>query len=264
MEKESSKSGKVEVWMFRVPNEHFAFILTLIIIVIISILLSIFDIYVFILLFIGVIVYVNLQQAQYLGNAIRVHPKQYPKIFYSFRDKAERLGIRQASLYITQDPYLQAFTLGITNCTVVLTSAIVEQLTEKELDFVIAHELGHYAAGHTKLSTLFVPIGNSNVLSGLILGFWNRKAEFSCDRCGLILTKDIDSSISALIKLAVGEKLYKDLDIKGYIAQIKTANRTSVKFSELLGSHPLITNRIKNLMIFWKENFRTVNINNIE
>lgn len=256
MENDTNRLEKVEAWMFRVPYEHFALILTLLILLVISILLSVFDIYVFILLFIGVVVYVNLQQAQYLGNAIRVHSKQYPKIFNSFRNKAEQLGIRRASLYITQDPYLQAYTLGITNCTVVLTSAIVEQLTEAELNFVIAHELGHYAAGHTKISTLFVPIGNTNVFSGLVFGFWNRKAEYSCDRCGLILTKDIDNGISALIKLAVGEKLYKDLDIKGYIAQIKTANRTSVKFSELLGNHPLITNRIKNLMVFWRESFQ--------
>jgi len=260
MENDTNRQEKVETWMFRVPYEHAALILTLLMLVVISVVLSVFDVYIFILLFIGVIVYVNLQQAQYLGNAIRVHSKQYPEIFNSFRNKAERLGIRRASLYITQDPYLQAFTLGITNCTVVLTSALVEQLTESELDFVIAHELGHYAAGHTKLSTLFVPIGNTNVLSGLIFGFWNRKAEYSCDRCGLILTKDIDNSISALIKLAVGEKLYKDLDIKGYTSQIKTANKTSVKFSELLGDHPLITNRIKNLIVFWRENFKTTNV----
>lgn len=262
MENDTNKANKVEAWMFRVPNEHLALILTLLILLGISFFLYSLNIYVLLLLSFGVIIYVNLQQAQYLGNAIRVHSNQYPEIFRSFRNKAEKLEIRRASLYITQDPYLQAFTLGITNCTVVLTSALVEQLTEEELNFVIAHELGHYAAGHTKISTLFVPIGNANVFSGLIFGFWNRKAEYSCDRCGLILTKDIDSSISALIKLAVGKKLYQDLDIKGYIAQIKTANKTSVKFSELLGDHPLITNRIKSLMIFWRESFKTNN--NIE
>lgn len=207
---------------------------------------------------IGVIIYIRLQQAQYLGNAIRVHKKQYPEIYETFRKQAINLGIHRASLYIKQDPYLQAFTLGITSCTVVLTSALVEQLNKKELDYVIGHELGHYKAGHTKISTLFVPLGVNNVLSGLVFGIWNRKAEYSCDRCGLILTKDIDSAISALIKLAVGEKLYKKLDFKGYVAQIKTADKTSVKFSELLGDHPLITNRIKNLVIFWRESFSQV------
>jgi len=246
---------QVEAWMFRVPHEYFALFITLLILFAISFFLYTFNIYIFLLFLFGVVIYIQLQQAQFLGNAVRVHKNQYLNIYDTFKDQAARLGISKASLYIIQDPYLQAFTLGITSCTVVLTSALVEQLNQEELNFIIAHELGHYKAGHTKLSTLFIPLGSNNVLSNLVFGLWNRKAEYSCDRCGIILTKDIDSAISALIKLAVGEKLYKRLDIKGYVAQIKTAERSSVKISELLVSHPLITNRIKSLMLFWKENF---------
>ncbi len=246
---------QVEAWMFRVPREHFALFITLLILFAISFFLYTFNIYIFLLFLFGVVIYIQLQQAQFLGNAVRVHKNQYLNIYDTFKDQAARLGISKASLYIIQDPYLQAFTLGITSCTVVLTSALVEQLNQEELNFIIAHELGHYKAGHTKLSTLFIPLGSNNVLSNLVFGLWNRKAEYSCDRCGLILLKDIDSAISALIKLAVGEKLYKRLDIKGYVAQIKTAEKSSVKISELLVSHPLITNRIKSLMLFWKENF---------
>jgi len=249
------KEGTIESWMFRVPYENIALILTLTILFLISFFLYTFNIYIFILLLVGALIYVHLQQAQYLGNAIRVHSKQYPEIFETFKSNAEKLGINKASLYIIQDPYLQAFTLGISSCTVVLTSALVEQLNQKELNFVIGHELGHYKAGHTKISTLLVPIGSSNVLSNLVFGFWNRKTEYSCDRCGLIITRDVDSAISALIKISIGKVLYEKLDIKGYVSQIKTANRTSVKFSELLGDHPLTTNRIRNLTSFWRESF---------
>lgn len=247
--------NKVETWMFRVPHEHLAFLLSLAILLGISLFFYIFDVYFFLLILFGVVIYVRLQQAQFLGNAIRVHKDQYPDIYEVFRSQATKLETPRASLYIKQDPYLNAFTLGLTSCTVVLTSALVEQLNQKELSFVIGHELGHYKAGHTRLSTLFIPIGNNHVLSGLIFGLWTRKGEYSCDRCGLILTKDIDSALSALIKLAVGKKLYEQLNIKGYVAQIKTAEMSSVKLSEFLISHPLITNRIKSLMLFWRENF---------
>ena len=253
--KQDTQNKQIETWMFRVPHENFALFITLFALLVISASLYTFNIYIFLFTLIGLVVYVQLQQIQFLGNAIRVHRGQYPNIYNIFRSYAERLGIQKASLYIIQDPYLQAFTLGITSCTVVLTSALVEQLDQKELNFIIGHELGHYKAGHTKLSTLFMPLGNENVFSGLIFGFWKRKTEYSCDRCGLILTKDINSAISVLIKLAVGKKLYEQLDINGYIAQIRAAEKSSVMFSELLTSHPLITNRIKNLMLFWKENF---------
>lgn len=245
----------IESWMFRVPYENIALVAILVVLFLISYFLYSFNIYVFILVLLGALIYVHLQQSQYLGNAVRVHSKQYPDIFEPFKLIAEKLEISRASLYIIQDPYLQAYTLGITNCTVVLTSALVEQLTQKELQFVIGHELGHYKAGHTKISTLLIPIGSSNLLSNLIFGFWNRKTEYSCDRCGLISTKDIDSAISSLIKISVGKVLYDRLDIKGYVSQIKTANSTSVKFSELLGDHPLTTNRIKNLINFWRDSF---------
>lgn len=255
MKDHNIRSTDVEPWMFRVPNETLALLFTLFVLFIISFILYTFNIYTFLLILIGTITYVQLQQAQYLGNAIRIHDNQFPDIFNIFKKQAQNLNIDKASIYIIQDPYLQAYTLGLTKCIIVLTSALVEQLDEKELSFVIGHELGHFKAGHTKLSTLFNPLGNDNILSALVFGIWNRKTEYSSDRCGLIMTRDIDSAISALIKISIGSKLYTKLNISGYVAQIKTAEQRSVKLSELLIDHPLTTNRIKNIMIFWKENF---------
>lgn len=240
--------------MYRYPGENIAFILTIVILFSIGLVLSWIDVYLFAIVFIGILVYVRLTQARYKGDAIRVHGTQFKQIYDVFHLYAKTLGIQKASLYITQDPYLNAFTLGITSCTVVLNSALVEQLDQKEISFVIAHELGHYAAGHTKLSTLFTPLGGG-VFSDLVLGFWSRKTEYSSDRCGVILTKDIDSSISAILKLALGGKLFKEINISGYLSQLKDSQDRLVGASELLGSHPLVANRIINLMKFWTEQF---------
>jgi Zn-dependent protease with chaperone function len=252
------RATNVEPWMFRVPYETLALLFTLLILFVISFVLYSFNITTFLLLLIGTVIYVQLQQAQYLGNAIRIHDKQFPEIFEIFKKQAENLNIDKASIYIIQDPYLQAYTLGITKCTIVLTSALIEQLNEKELSFVIGHELGHFKAGHTKLSTIFNPLGTNNILTALVFGIWNRKTEYSSDRCGLIMTRDIDSAISALIKISIGGILYAKLNMSGYVAQIKTAEQRSVKLSELLVDHPLTTNRIKNIMTFWKENFEFI------
>lgn len=251
----SSQLGYVKAWMFRAPGEKLAFLITLLVLFLISFLIYSLNIYVFFSLLVGTVILIQLEQAQYLGNAVRVHKNQYPDIYKVFKEYSALLGIHKASLYIIQDPYLQAYTLGITSCTVVLHSALVEQLNEKELAFVLAHELGHFRAGHTKLSTLFIPAGNQNAIADFLFGWWGRKTEYTCDRCGLILTKDLDSAISALIKLAVGGNLYKEFKVKGYLEQLKTAQKKSVKISEVLGSHPLITNRIAHLYTFWKNRF---------
>lgn len=251
----NDKIQEVRPWMFRVEGEYFALILSILFLLLIGFVFSTIDIYILTFLVVGAIIYVQLHQAQYLGNAIRVHKKQFPKIYDIFQEYARRLGISRGSLYIKQDPYLEAYTLGITSCTLVITSGLIEHLSEKELNFVIGHELGHYSANHTKISTLVSPVGSNNIFSNFIFGFWNRKCEYSSDRCGLVLTKDIDSSVSALIKLAVGKDLFEQLDMDGYIDQIKVSGGTITSFSEMLSSHPLITNRIKRLLTFWRENF---------
>lgn len=246
---------QIKPWMYRCPGEFFALFLSLCFTLLIGYFFALIEWFpLLFIIFIGVI-YVHLAQAQYLGNAIRLHSGQFPAIYDDFVDSAKRLGISRASIYIKQDPYLQASTLGITHCTVVLTSELVEQLTAKELRFVIGHELAHYAAGHTKLTTFIMPLGGNNIVGNLLFGIWNRKCEYTSDRGGLAITKDFDNAVSALLKLAVGEKLYDDLEFDGYLSQIGTADTSTVKISELLVSHPLITNRIKALRVYWKENF---------
>lgn len=255
MNTDHNEIGIIKTWMYRVPGEHLALLVSLLLILTVGYIFSAIDIWIFILLAIGAIVYVQLNQAQYLGNAIRVHHKQFPELYDIFKTYAKRLGIRRAAIYLKQDPYPQAYTLGLSTCTVVVTSGLIEQLNEKELNFVIGHELGHYAAGHTKISTFVSSVGSSNVLSNLLFGFWNRKCEYTSDRCGIALTKDIDHAISALIKLAIGKRLYEKMDAEGYVTQLRSTDTTTVKLSELLGSHPLITNRIKHALVYWKENF---------
>lgn len=246
---------QIEAWMYRVSGEYAALFFSVLILLILGFVFSWINIYLLLIVLVGGIVFVRLNQSQYLGNSIRVHSNQFPEIFEIFKIQATRLSIHKAALYIKQDPTLQAYTIGLETCTVILTSSLVEQLTMEELSFVIAHELGHFKAGHTLISTLVNPIGVNNIFGNFVFGFWNRRAEYSCDRCGLILTKNIDSAISTLLKLSIGENLYKKLSIEGYISQIKKAESNPVKISEIIIDHPLITNRIKSLIVFWRENF---------
>jgi len=246
---------KVEAWMFRVNGEYWALFISLCLIILTAIVLSVFNAYLFVGLAILGLILVKMQQSQYLGSTIRVHKNQYPDIYELFSGHAQRLGVHKGSLFIKQDPTLNAFTIGLSSCSIVLTSALVEQLNSGELSFVIGHELGHFAAGHTKISTFVSPLGNNNWISSLLFGFWQRKTESTADKCGLILTKDIDAGITSLIKLTVGGKLFEKLNIKGYLGQLQTADTSSVNFSQILSDHPFTTTRIKNLLLFWRESF---------
>lgn len=249
-------NSSVESWMFRVPNEFLALFFSLLLLLALGILLSTLNFYIVLAALILGLIYVRLQQAQFLGNALRIHENQYPEIFEIFKKHSRKLEVHKATLYIKQDPSPNAYTIGITTCSIVLTSALVEQFSPEEVSFTLGHELGHYKAGHTKISSLISPLGNGNIFSNIIFGFWQRRTEYSADRCGLILTKDIDSAITSLIKLTVGGKLFEKVNMKGYLTQLRSAEARQVKFSEILVDHPLTTNRIKNLLSFWKESFK--------
>lgn len=255
-------SQKIEPWMYRNKNENVVLFLTLVVLMLIGWIFFELNFYIFFGGVLAAIAWVKIQQIQYLGSAVKVYSKQFPKIFEVFKEHATKLQIPSASLYIIQSPELGAFSTGINKCTVVLNSALVEQFSDKELSFVIGHELGHFQAGHTKLTSIFYPLGNTGggvvgFFSNIILGFWNRLSEYSCDNCGLALTKDVDSAITAIIKLTIGNMLYEKMSVEAYIKQIKQSQSKSVRISEALGlsSHPLAANRITNLVSFWKENF---------
>jgi len=256
MEEENIHHNILKSSYFRSPNEFIALLFSFGLVLIVGYLLSLLNVFVLIAFVIIGLVFFRLLQARLIGESIRVHEEQFGDIYRDFKDYATQLGIRRAALYIRQDPTLNASTIGLHTCSVVLNSALVEQLTKEELNFVIAHELGHYKAGHTLISTLLMPVGSNNPYSSLIFGFWNRKAEYTSDRCGLLVTKNIDSAISGLLKLALGSKLFKNFNVEGYVAQIKKAQNSDMNWGELIGSHPLILNRIKQLTVFWKENFR--------
>lgn len=250
---------KIHPWMFRMPKEYASLLVSISLLLLCAYIFSLINLYLVLGLLIAGIIYVKLAQSQYIGNAVRVHGGQFTELYDVFISHAKKLGISRASLYIRQDPNLNAFTIGITRCTVVLTSSLVEQFSNDELSFVIGHELGHFAAGHTTLSTLINPLGTGNIFANFIFGFWQRKTELTADRCGLILTNDIDNAISSVIKLSIGGKLYTKMDKESYLQQLSNTQSISVKLSELLLDHPLHTNRIKSLYVFWKQNFKNKN-----
>ena len=250
------ENQKIEPWMYKIKGENFALFLGICLAVLIGYFFYTINLWVLIFLVILGLIYIKLIQAQELGNSIRVYENQFPEIFEIFKKQAIGLEIEKANIYIKQDPYLNAFTIGFGTCTIILNSALVEQLTLKELSFVIGHELGHFKTGHTKITTFINPLGQGNIFSNFVFGFWQRKAEYTCDRCGLLLTKDIDSAISTIIKLSLGEKLFKQFEIEGYIPQLKKADSGLVKSSELLISHPTTANRVRNIINYWNENFK--------
>jgi Zn-dependent protease with chaperone function len=85
----------------------------------------------------------------------------------------------------------------------------------------------------------------------LALNAWARRAEITCDRTGLICTRSLDVSVAALVKLALGSrKLYSDINMDAYLAQLDEAARGPGRFDELFHTHPYLPKRVAALRLF--------------
>ena len=85
----------------------------------------------------------------------------------------------------------------------------------------------------------------------LALNAWARRAEITCDRAGLLCTRNLDVSIACLVKLALGsKKLYSDINVDEYLAQMSEMNATIGRFDELSRTHPYLPKRVAALRLF--------------
>ncbi len=164
------------------------------------------------------------QTVYLLGNSIQVGPRQYATIYQQFRQGVSALDIHpEPMLFVIQNPAVNSYSLGEEHPCVVLTTGLLDVLTEAEIGTVLAHELGHIKCGHTTLIQMAIwamgttamigemTLGLGNLISsGLIFAFyeWRRKAELSADRAALLVTQDIALVLQSMMRLAGGSRQF--------------------------------------------------------
>ena len=91
---------------------------------------------------------------------------------------------------------------------IIITSKLIELLSEEELQFIIGHEVAHYYYQHSLYPHYENVTERHQKLNILNL---SRSAEISADRVGLIASGSLEKSLRANLKLAswLGEKHLK-------------------------------------------------------
>jgi Zn-dependent protease with chaperone function len=169
---------------------------------------------------------------QFLGSAIRVDERQFPRIHRLYTEAATTLDVRELpELYVTNFPLWNANTIGMDKPFIVLNSGLLQGLDEEETRFVLGHELGHAQSGHALYQSLlfwlmrltgalnWMPIGALGLRAIIAaLHEWARKAELSGDRAGLLAVQDPAVALRVQMKLASGGQL-AELDTTAFLAQ---------------------------------------------
>lgn len=206
----------------------------------------------------------KLLKIQYTGSNIKVTPKVLPEVYETLLSVCQTINLKQIpSLYVQQGEEINAFAIGSENPIIVLNERTIEKLNSKELAFIIGHEVGHIKSQHmvyNQLASHVLPfigdlIGKATLGIGelittpiqLALLSWDRKSEFTCDRAGLLACQDINSAVTAFMKIAGAPKsCYSNLDPSTFIDQTKEFRMYDgekldkiAKFISILGStHP--------------------------
>lgn len=89
------------------------------------------------------------------ADSLKISKRQFPDIGALISEIATILNVPNPDAYIQQNPVPNAFTHGTgTRSFLVLSHSLVEQLSARELSFVIGHEMGHIKSNHVVYTTL--------------------------------------------------------------------------------------------------------------
>jgi Zn-dependent protease with chaperone function len=169
------------------------------------------------------------------GNAIKVGPAQFPKLWQMHTEVATTFDWPIVpELYVSQTPFFNAGAYGIDAPFIVVHSAAIEMLDDDELRVLLSHELGHVLSGHALYRTIaavlaVVSLGALPILAGIAvlpirLAFleWSRKSELSADRAGLLGSQDILAAQRVDMKMAGGgrgDRFGEQLNVEAFMQQ---------------------------------------------
>ncbi|KAJ7974801.1 Peptidase family M48 family protein [Quillaja saponaria] len=176
-----------------------------------------------------------------IGTSVLVSKNQLSDLHHLMVEAAKILSVDAPDLYVRQSPVPNAYTLAISGKRpfVVVHTSLVELLTRKELQAVLAHELGHLKCDHGVWLTYanILALGAYSIpgLGGLIaqtleeqLFRWLRAAELTCDRAALLVAQDPKVVISVLMKLAGGcPSLADQLNVDAFLEQARSYEKAS-------------------------------------
>jgi Zn-dependent protease with chaperone function len=208
----------------------------------------------------GVRVFKHVGKAQLLGQAVKVGPKQFPRVHALAARCAATLGIPTPTLYVVNNPYLNAGTYGTNDdAFILLHSALVDHFSDEELATVIGHECGHIHNNHVVYLTVLyylsqmagLVVRSVSLPALLALRAWSRRAEITSDRAAALCVGDLDVVVRALAKLALGsQKLYDQLNVEAFLEQYDEARATVGRLSEVFATHPWLPKRVLALKHF--------------
>src|SRR5262245_23801261 len=217
---------------------------------------------------------IGLERMFYINNVasnLRVTPKMFPRLHRSLTWATKILDVPEPELYVKVDPVPDAYTFGHTKPFISISTGLIDMMSDEELFFVIAREVGQIKADpvlHTTMALNIVAIiqlvGSLTLGIGALLGVglefalleWYRCAELTADRAALLCVQDLEPARDTFMKLAGGTtRLAGEMDREEFLRQVQeyqdvdrsTLDRIYKLLATIGRTHPFAMERAKEL-----------------
>lgn len=217
--------------------------------------LSIVGIVILAILFLLPLFYHAISMASIRKNGVRITPRQFPEVYDKLKELSQQMGLSAIpDVYVMESSgFLNAFaTRFFGRNMVVLYSDMFDLINmggEKELSYVIAHELAHIKRNHIGKNLFILPA----MWIPFVGEAYSRACEYTCDRMAAYYTGDPEAAINGLTILAIGKTLYKKVDREEYLYQCQQERGFFVWLSEKLSTHPALPNRMQEIRFFFQD-----------
>ena len=201
---------------------------------------------------------------QLLATSMWLTPEMAPDIHAMMADASRRLSLdTPIETYVYPAPVFNAAAVRPEGgrLFIMLSSSLLEAFSADELKFVIGHELGHHVFDHHHIPVAALLSGRIPISAGVALQLfaWQRYAEISCDRVGLVCAGNLEAAASALFKMASGIRGDRiKVNIDQFIAQAhelksevdRMAKAEEVPRQDWFSTHPFSPLRIVSIELF--------------
>jgi predicted Zn-dependent protease len=184
------------------------------------------------------------KRAELLSSSLKIAKDITPLLYKLTEEIRTVLNLDDVNMefYVYPNQEINAYCFLSDNdddLIVVLYSGLVNLLSKDELLFVMGHEVGHYIFGHLEYES--AQKDDLNTLK------YSQAKEISADRIGLMCSKNISSSLRAIIKTASGlDDRHVSNSLHTFLHQHDEIDGENL----FLSTHPTLPTRAKALTLF--------------
>ena len=203
-------------------------------------------------------------------NGLRLSERQLPDIFEQAVKAARIVGLNYLpEIYVSGEHMWDAVTMGSDTSAFIAIGSVLTMFRGDDLLYVLGREMGHARAGHALWRTVVNLMagrqpGNRSLMSDGVLSFlnpakliesginaplmaWQRHAEITADRAGLLAVGDPDVARRVTLQMTLHSfPLYPRIDQDAWKAQEDASDDTALQATEFaMTATPYAARRLK-------------------